>query len=113
MILSDESVRRQAIHPAESFIIQAPAGSGKTELLAQRYLNLLAQAVSNPEEIIAITFTRKAAAEMRERIISALAFAENEGEPSEPHKKITWRLATAALQADKTQRWQLLKNPNR
>ncbi|OGO90763.1 MAG: hypothetical protein A3F10_06680 [Coxiella sp. RIFCSPHIGHO2_12_FULL_42_15] len=112
-MIDDEAERTEAIDPTHSFIIQAPAGSGKTELLAQRYLNLLAHAVKNPEEIIAITFTRKAAAEMRERIITALALASESPEPSESHKKKTWQLAHAVLRTNAKNHWHLLSNPNR
>ena len=56
----DRVERQRALDPARSFIVQAPAGSGKTSLLVARYLKLL-DAVDRPEEILAITFTRKAA----------------------------------------------------
>ena len=91
-MISDQPARRTALDLSRSFIVQAPAGSGKTELLIQRYLALLSSVVI-PEEIVAITFTRKAAAEMRHRVIDALKQAENDAIPVDEHKKQTFRLA--------------------
>lgn len=112
-VTTDEAERQQAIDVSQSFIVQAPAGSGKTELLTQRLLALLAKAVASPEEIVAITFTRKAAAEMRERILKALNFAQNNPPPQVAHESKTWHLAQAVLEKDTAQHWRLLQNPNR
>jgi len=109
----DENARRTAIDPSQSFIVQAPAGSGKTELLTQRYLRLLCYTKKAPEEIIAITFTRKAAAEMRQRVLRALKTATQNTPPEEPHKQLTWKLAKKALHRDQQHHWKLLQNPNR
>ncbi len=108
----DAEARARALDPRHSFIVQAPAGSGKTELLTQRFLLLLGTARA-PEEILAMTFTRKAAAEMRARIIHALNTASSGTEPSLPHAKKTYALACQVLQQDKHYHWQLLANPVR
>ncbi len=71
-MIADQKERDRALDVACSFIVQAPAGSGKTALLVQRYLKLL-KVVAKPEEIVAITFTKKAAAEMRERVLEAVS----------------------------------------
>lgn len=107
----DAGQRMAALDPTRSFCVTAPAGSGKTELLSQRVLGLLARA-QQPEEILAITFTRKAAAEMRERIYKALLLA-GEDEPAQPHRHQTWQLARAALARDAELGWNLLQNPQR
>lgn len=108
---ADEHNRQRALELA-SFIVEAPAGAGKTELLTQRYLKLLAT-VNAPEEIIAITFTNKAAAEMRSRILDSLIAAENQSIPTAPHKQITYDLSLIALQHARLKSWQLLDNPSR
>ncbi|WEJ62067.1 UvrD-helicase domain-containing protein [Thiomicrorhabdus lithotrophica] len=111
--LPDGLARFQGVHPHHSFIVQAPAGSGKTSLLAQRFLALLSQ-VESPEQIVAMTFTKKAAAEMRERIVEALMLGEK-ALPTDASlvETNTWKLAQKALQRNKDQAWSLLKNPNR
>jgi len=111
-IPNDAAERQSALDPTQSFIVQAPAGSGKTELLTQRFLVLLSQ-VKQPEEILAITFTKKSSAEMRARIIQALMKASTQPEPLEPHAQKTWRYAKKALHQDSLLQWNLLENPNR
>ena len=109
---ADANARKQAVLGRGSYIVQAPAGSGKTELLVQRFLRLLGE-VQTPESIIALTFTRKAAAEMRNRVVDAMHAAASNPEPSAPHQKLTWSLAHRALEQDARQGWGLRQAPRR
>ncbi|MGK7297163.1 MAG: UvrD-helicase domain-containing protein [Candidatus Wenzhouxiangella sp. M2_3B_020] len=105
--MSDREQRLAAVEPQRSVIVQAPAGSGKTTLLVERFLALL-DVVEAPEEILAITFTRKAAAEMRERI---LRFLEPGFSTDAPHEQAALDKARAI--ADKAAEWDLAANPQR
>lgn len=111
-VVIDHDERLQALDVGRSFIVRAPAGSGKTRLLIQRYLALLAT-VDEPEEVIAITFTRKAAAEMRARVLTAFAgVSEGTGEAVADDAP-TRTLAAQVLARDAERNWQLLANSAR
>ncbi|MDH0736661.1 UvrD-helicase domain-containing protein [Achromobacter spanius] len=107
----DHAARSDALDPTRSFLVQAPAGSGKTELLTDRILALLAT-VNRPEEIVAITFTRKAASEMHARVLSKLRRGLD-GPPEAMHERRSWELARAALARNAEQGWHLLDHPAR
>jgi len=110
--MSDAAAREAALDPTQSFIVQAPAGSGKTELLIQRYLALLAT-VQQPEQVVAITFTRKAAAEMRRRVQRALRAAADAAPSDQPHERTAYELARAVVARDRALDWQVLAQPQR
>jgi ATP-dependent helicase/nuclease subunit A len=105
---SDAAARELATDPRESVVLQAPAGSGKTTVLTQRMLRLLAE-VDDPQEILAITFTRRAAAEMRERMCRALNGSCGEG----PLGQRLAALAAAALERSAARGWGLREDPAR
>lgn len=107
----DHAARAAALDPARSFLVQAPAGSGKTELLTDRILALLAT-VNRPEEIVAITFTRKAASEMHARVLSKLRRGLD-APPDAAHERRSWQLARAALARNDELGWHLLDHPAR
>ncbi len=111
-LLEEDEASRQRALELDSFIVEAPAGAGKTELLIQRYLRLLA-VVDHPEEIVAITFTNKAAAEMKNRVLENLELAAAGVEPAAAHKRITYALARSALAVGAERGWQLLAQPAR
>ena len=111
--LADGEARERALAIDESFIVRAPAGAGKTRLLIQRYLALLAS-VDAPEEIIAITFTRKAAAEMRARVMNALLAATDDSIVEDSQTRL---LAQQVLAKDNAATshppWRLTENASR
>ena len=111
-MITDAAQRAAALDAEASCIVQAPAGSGKTGLLIQRYLRLLA-GVERPEEILAITFTRKAAAEMRRRVLQALDGAAADSPVEDDNQRLTRSLAQAALRRDAQQGWRLRENAAR
>ena len=106
----DHSARETALKGNHSFIVQAPAGAGKTELLVQRILSLLATTVSHPGEILAITFTRKAAFEMQQRVYAILQ------DTASPENAARWQprsqaLARQVMLRDQQYGWRLLRDP--
>ncbi|MDB6096787.1 MAG: hypothetical protein JWM09_1065 [Francisellaceae bacterium] len=112
-MLADEKARQEALNVSKSFIVEAPAGSGKTALLIQRFLALLLTADKEPEECLAITFTKKAAQEMRDRILASLRDAEASIPINNPYEHETRQLANSLLKKDQNLQWNLLDNPNR
>jgi ATP-dependent helicase/nuclease subunit A len=92
----DQSQRERALAPGSSVLVQAPAGSGKTDLLTRRFLRLLSE-VDDPAQLVAITFTKAAAAEMRHRIIAEIEKAAESGESTEENSFSMPALAARAL----------------
>ncbi len=95
----DYADRSRAIDTTRSILVQAPAGSGKTSLLTQRFLKLLGE-VDEPKQIVAITFTNAAATEMRNRILDALRAPDGN------------ELAVRALRHAESMDWRILELPD-
>ncbi|MBL4580663.1 MAG: UvrD-helicase domain-containing protein [Gammaproteobacteria bacterium] len=110
----DFDARQNALDITRSIAVQAPAGSGKTELLSLRFLKLLA-ACQHPEEVLAITFTKKAANEMAQRILNTLEWAQ-QIDPNRLNTQLDrdrYEIANSVLEQDKKESWQLQQSPNR
>lgn len=106
--------RERALDVRSSWIVEAPAGSGKTGLLIQRYLKLLAEGeVDKPEQVLAITFTRAATEEIRERAMLELEAAAAGAPVSSAFDRMTRALAEAVLRRDAEAGWGLLKSSRR
>ncbi len=111
-MISDERERREALDPARSFIVEAPAGSGKTGVLIQRYLRLLAN-VNRPESVVAITFTRKAAAEIKDRVLKALKEAYSDATLEDDYERQIRELARTAWEHGRKCDYDLLADASR
>ena len=111
----DSAARAQALDIHRSFIVEAPAGSGKTGLLIQRFLKLLTdEAVTEPEQVLAITFTIAATAEMRDRVLAHLeAAARDLPTTASDFDRQTRDLALAVIARDRQRSWSLLDHPHR
>ena len=110
----DWKERERALDIGASWIVEAPAGSGKTALLIQRYLKLLAEGeVDRPEQVLAITFTRAATEEIKQRVRAELEAAARGGGVSNPFERTTRSLAVAVLRRDAELGWGLLESPRR
>jgi ATP-dependent helicase/nuclease subunit A len=113
---NDAEARAAALDTRASCIVEAPAGSGKTGLLVQRYLKLLGtDTVEQPEEVLAITFTNKATSELRERVLEQLQQAKQGAlkQDSSSFEQETWGLAKAAIERSAKLGWGLLERPSR
>ncbi|MBS1822200.1 MAG: UvrD-helicase domain-containing protein [Acidobacteria bacterium] len=110
--LHDREQRAKALDVTNSWIVEAPAGSGKTSLLIKRYLKLLSLPdIEQPEQVLAITFTVKATGEIRERILKELESAAQTKHGAESDE--TQRLAASVLERDRMLGWKLLDRPKR
>ena len=108
----DHAERERALDIQRSFIVEAPAGSGKTGLLIQRFLKLLAT-VDDPAQVLAITFTRKATGELADRVLRQLTEAAASHTPVNTFDAATRPLAAAVLARNAQLGWNLLDQPRR
>src|SRR5260370_35738722 len=115
---ADQPSRADVLDTQRSFIVEAPAGSGKTTLLIQRFLKLLAIA-DEPEEIVAITFTRKATEQMRDKLLTQLRQAKQRAagipttaEDTDLDESLS-DLAAEAMQRHAERGWNICEQPQR
>lgn len=110
--LPDAPARAEALDLSTHVLVMAPAGSGKTGLLVHRMLRALA-VVDSPEQVAAITFTNKAAAEIRARVVDALRHASEGLAGTSEHDRALHASAARVLERDRERGWNLLEQPGR
>jgi ATP-dependent helicase/nuclease subunit A len=107
----DQAARDAALQIDRHVVVIAPAGSGKTGLLVQRFLAALATCV-RPEQVVAVTFTTKAAAEIRDRVLAALRHTDPPPDDA-PYAQQQFALAEAVRARDAELGWALASTPSR
>ncbi len=112
MSLPDQQARQDCLDLSRHVLAVAPAGSGKTGLLVLRMLRALTTA-QKPEQVIAVTFTRKAAAEIRHRVLELLQHARDGKAPEDDFEQQCLAQASAVLKHASEQGWQLTEQPQR
>ena len=110
--IQDLDTRKRALDVTINAIVTAGAGSGKTSILSQRHLACLLN-VDRPEQVLSMTFTRDAAAEMRHRIVQALVYAKSSPRPDDAYQQTTYDLAKQVLKRDAEKDWNIINNPHR
>lgn len=103
----DNAARGLALDITQSHHVEAPAGSGKTMLLVARFIKLLSR-VRHPHEILALTFTNKAASEMKARIGGLLQAAFSGLKPASHLEAALFESAKEALKHHEAHRFLLL-----
>lgn len=108
--LQIDTIQRLVIE-MKNMLLDASAGTGKTSRLIERTLQAYLS-VDTPDQVLDLTFTNKAAAEMRQRLITELRNAESDAPVHSPHEKSMRDLAKRVLKRDSELGWNILKNPN-
>jgi ATP-dependent exoDNAse (exonuclease V) beta subunit len=98
----DEDARRRAATRFDrNLVVTAGAGTGKTALLVERFLNLLLSGAADLDGIVAITFTEKATNEMRSRVAAGLDAILGRGitgeTPVEVERSLAWLRGEAGV----------------
>ena len=112
MFMNDYAQRQEAVNVESSYLLRAPAGSGKTGVLVIRYMKAL-MTCKTPEEVLAFTFTIKAADEMKSRVLKALNLTLGSKVPDDAFGREVYDTALRLLDHDRRYNWRLMENSNR